>query len=159
MLLLAAGLPFADVIGVEYSPELHESALANLAVASVGRQGAQAPARSGRPRPTSLLEDAREFSFPPTPLVVYLNNPFPETLMREVLASLSDAYERSPRPVTLVYQQLEHGDAEHRTRNRDLLGELPFLAPLPLKVRGLANRLLLAPYALAGYASPEARGI
>lgn len=151
MLLLAAELPFTDVVGVEYSHELHETALANLASRETATR------QNGQPRPRSLLLDVGELEFPPTPLVVYFNNPFPEAFMREVLTNLSSSYRQRPRPVTLVYQQLRDEDPEHATHNRELIGALPFLSPRAIQLHGLLNRALLRPYALNGYASAETR--
>jgi SAM-dependent methyltransferase len=157
MLVLAAELPFADVIGVEYSRDLHETASTNLAAAELAATDkptdmATEPASHWeRAAPRSMLLDVREFVFPETPLVVYFNNPFPEPLMKQVLSNLGKSYERDPRPVALVYQQLRNEDAEHATRNRELLGALPFLTSQPLRLRGPLNRALLSTYAIDLY--------
>jgi SAM-dependent methyltransferase len=101
VLHLAAELPFAQVIGVEYASELHAAAERNIATLAAARLAAD---NQQQPRVRTELSDVRHFEFPETPLVVYLNNPFPEPVLSGVLATLSSSYDAAPRPVTIVYQ-------------------------------------------------------
>ena len=149
VLLVAAGLPFEQVVGVEYAHVLHRVAERNIA--TVAGQGEA----DRRPRVRSELVDVREFEFPSSPLVIYLNNPFPEPVLSNVLATLTRSYDAAPRPITILYQQLRVEDDEHRTRNVALIGELPFVAPRRLSIRGALNRVLLGEYALNAFSSPE----
>jgi hypothetical protein len=52
--------------------------------------------------------DAREFVFPNEPTVLYLFNPFPEHVLREVLGNLRKSLNSSPRPVFVIYHNLVH---------------------------------------------------
>ena len=143
MLVLAAELPFAAVVGVEYSNELHALAERNLRRRDMERQRVRAE-----------LLDVRDFDFPETPLVIYLNNPFPEPVFEVVLANLTASYAAAPRPVSIVYQQLRNEDAEHDTRNVALASEQSLLVRRGMRVRGPVDRLLLNQYVLHRFESP-----
>ena len=143
VLILAAELPFAAVVGVEYSKELHAVAQRNVRSSGADEQRVRAE-----------LLDVRDFEFPETPLAIYLNNPFPEPVFDAVLANLHSSLDATPRPVTIVYQQLRHEDAEHNTRNVALASEQSGLVRRGMRVRGLGDRLLLGQYALHRFGSP-----
>jgi hypothetical protein len=55
----------------------------------------------------SFCMDAREFSFPAGPLVVYLFNPFPEPVLAAVLEKLRQSWVANPRPVFVAYRYPE----------------------------------------------------
>jgi SAM-dependent methyltransferase len=94
-LLLAAMYPFARIVGVEVQPELEAIAHRNLeAVAGNGQRCH---------RIESLCADAREYNFPPENLVLYLFNPFPDYVLREVLQNLANSARRSPRQIFVLY--------------------------------------------------------
>lgn len=101
VVLLAAGLGFARVLGVEASPLLHQVACQNL----------RAWARAGHDtRDIELrLEDAAEIEMPAGPLVVYLFNPFRERTFARVLLQLKWSLQRAPRDVWLVYYNPQLG--------------------------------------------------
>ena len=46
--------------------------------------------------------------FPAEPTVLYLFNPFPEHVLRAVLANLRESLKASPRPVFVIYHNLVH---------------------------------------------------
>ena len=50
-----------------------------------------------------VCADARTFLFPLEPLVVYLFNPFPEDVLRQVVQNLKLSLEQYPRPAYLIY--------------------------------------------------------
>lgn len=77
-LLVAAEMGFRQAIGVEFAPELVAIARANLE--KTGTQNARV-----------VGGDAADFEFPPGKLVVFLNNPFGEPVMRPVIANLARA--------------------------------------------------------------------
>ena len=52
--------------------------------------------------------DARGFQFPAEPTVLYLFNPFPEHVLKTVLANLRESLEVSPRRVFVIYHNLVH---------------------------------------------------
>ena len=104
-LLMAAEHPFPRIIGVELIPELHQASLENI------RAFIQSNRLSGRlkaPCIETLCMDARDFQFPPEPLVVYLFNPFPEPVFAAVLSHLRQSVLESPRPVYVAYRYIEH---------------------------------------------------
>jgi SAM-dependent methyltransferase len=145
VLVHAAERGFGRTVGIEFAQELHETALANAhAVRSRGL--------SIEP----LLGDAGGFEFPDEPLVVHFNNPFAESVMERVVANLTRSYERRPRAIVLVYQQLVVEN--HPTRNLELLDDVPFLSgrKLPLPDR-IPDRWMLDPFMVRIYESPEAR--
>ena len=94
-LLMASMYPFARIIGVEVQPELD----------AIARQNIEVFARPGQlcRRIESLCADAREYHVPAENLVLYLFNPFPAYVLREVLEKLVDSAKRAPRPIFVLY--------------------------------------------------------
>jgi SAM-dependent methyltransferase len=88
-LILASELGFRRVIGVEISPELAQTARANL----------------DRRRVPGQVEvaDAADMSWPEEPLLVYLYNPFGADTMRAMLERLRRSVASRPRRVMIVY--------------------------------------------------------
>jgi predicted RNA methylase len=93
-LLLAAQYPFRRIIGVEVLTELHAVAEENLA---------RLRQNDGAIDVQSICLDAREFEFPPDPLLVYLFNPFPDYVLSTVIDNLRASLARHPRPVYFIY--------------------------------------------------------
>jgi SAM-dependent methyltransferase len=93
VLVAAAQLPFLQVIGVEYSRELHEAAMTNL------RSAKRIQCRNI----TSLCMDAVEFSIPESPCILFFYNPFRRETMDRVLSNIQSSLTRSPRPLLIVY--------------------------------------------------------
>ncbi len=147
VLLIASERAFRRVLGVEFTSELHESALENI------RRFPDARMRCRDV--TSVLGDAAAFDFPAEPLVLYFDNPFNEKIMTKVVANLAASYERVPRPIVLVYQQLIHEYPGHRTNNLGLLDRQSFLHGETLTYR-LRDRPFLSPFIVRIYTSPEA---
>lgn len=148
VLVMAAEHGFGRVLGVEFGEELHSVALENARV--LERRGIAIE---------PILGDAGAFEFPDDgPLVVHFNNPFTEPVMRRVIGNLSASYERAPRPMILVYQQMKSEPPEHRTQNIALLEDVPFLrlSWLPEPKR-LLDRRMLAAFQVALFESPEVR--
>jgi predicted RNA methylase len=110
-LLLAAAYPFRRIIGVEVQAELHAIAEENLY---------RLRENGGKIAAQSICLDAREFSFPPDPLVVYLFNPFPDYVLSAVIDNLRTSLVRHSRPVYVIYnapfeqQVLEQGNTLRR---------------------------------------------
>ncbi len=93
-LLMAAELPFAKVIGVEFSERLVEAARRNLATKrnfNLKCQDIQV-----------VLQDATAYEFPRQPLVIYLLNTFPPAIMRVVLDNLKRSLQQYPRDAYLM---------------------------------------------------------
>jgi predicted RNA methylase len=94
-LLLAAMYPFVHIVGVEVQPELD----------TIARQNIECFHESGQQCHSieSVCVDAREYHFPLTDLVVYLFNPFPDYVLREVLTNLVASARRTPRSIVVLY--------------------------------------------------------
>jgi cyclopropane fatty-acyl-phospholipid synthase-like methyltransferase len=102
MLFVAAEYPFRKVIGVEFSNDLHEEAVANIKRYKYpGQRCADIE---------SIHADAAEFEFPDENLVIYMFNPFGPEVMGRMLANLERSIERHPRHVLVVMLWPEHSD-------------------------------------------------
>jgi hypothetical protein len=100
-LLMASSYPFRRIIGVELLGELNAVAVQNITRYKSDEQKCFAI--------ESHAGDARQFEFPAEPTVLYLFNPFPEHVLREVLENLRGALVRSPRRVYVIYHNVIHG--------------------------------------------------
>jgi SAM-dependent methyltransferase len=92
-LILAAGYPYSEVIGVELSARLCKEAERNLTVARRGRRCGSV---------AILNRDAAEFPLPDHVGVIFLYNPFRGDTLRSVVRNIADSVERRPRPVQLL---------------------------------------------------------
>ena len=99
-LLMASAYPFQRIVGVELLAELDAIAGQNIARFHDDRQKCF--------NLESHAGDARDYRFPAEPLVVYLFNPFPESVLRTVLANLRDSLTEVPRPAYVLYHNLVH---------------------------------------------------
>jgi hypothetical protein len=99
-LLMASDYPFRRIVGVEFLVELEIIARHNIA------------RYRGERQKCFVLEsqrgDARDFEFPAEPTVLYLFNPFPEDVLRAVLARLHNSVADFPRTVYVLYHNLVH---------------------------------------------------
>jgi hypothetical protein len=98
-LFLAAELPFRRIIGVEYSPQLHEIAQRN--VASYCNPDRQCHVVAG------VLQDAAAFEPPLEPTVFFFHHPFDEPIFRQVVTRIEDSYRALPRPMIVIYYDPE----------------------------------------------------
>jgi len=95
VLLLASCYPFKKVIGVEFSPELHATALKNVA-----------RYRSRKQRCTQIeavCMDVVDYTIPPEPAIYYFFNPFDDVIMRTVLTNIKESLESQPRDAFFIY--------------------------------------------------------
>ncbi len=99
-LLMASQYPFRRIVGVELLGELNQVAQQNIARYRSERQKCFAI--------ESHAGDARSFEFPGEAFVLYLFNPFPEYVLREVLANLHRSVTALPREVYVIYHNLVH---------------------------------------------------
>jgi SAM-dependent methyltransferase len=93
-LLMASEYPFRRVVGVEVLAELNDIAQQNI-----GRY------RSEQQKCFNIEShagDARSFEFPRDALVLYLFNPFPEYVLREVLTNLRGSVAAARREVYVI---------------------------------------------------------
>jgi hypothetical protein len=79
VLLVAASFPFKEVIGIEFSRELHEIALSNIARLP--------PDLSRAGKVSSIHCEASAFELPDSNLVCYFHNPFGPPVMHGSTAS------------------------------------------------------------------------
>jgi len=94
-LLMASDYPFRKIVGVELLPELHRVAEENIRKYRSGRQKCFAL--------ESICADARQFVLPQEPIVLYLFNPFPESLPKQVLVKLEHTIRDGPVSVYVLY--------------------------------------------------------
>jgi SAM-dependent methyltransferase len=94
VLLMAAKWPFAEVIGVEFSHELHEQAERKIEATRRRRHAGCGPVRS-------VCADAVDYRPPASDLVVYMFNPFDAVVMAQVLPNLQQAGRR----LVIIYCQ------------------------------------------------------
>ncbi len=94
-LLLASEYPFREIIGIEVQPELNRIAQKNIILfPSDGRRCHHI---------SSLCMDAREFQFPNDPILLYLFNPFPDYVLKAVMANFEKSLRARPRPAFVIY--------------------------------------------------------
>jgi len=93
--LLASEYPFRKILGLEFSRELHDVAVANI---GHFRNDAQK---------CSLIEsrvmDFVEFEFPDEPLVLYFFDPSDEKVIGRVMKNLEQSARKHPRQVYVAY--------------------------------------------------------
>lgn len=109
IVLSAALLPFREVYGVEFSPELVRLAEKNLEI--FGR-------RATKMAPIKMICcNAAVFDPPPGNLVCYFYNPFDEVIMRAVIAKLESALDDAARDIHVIYVDPQCGHLfEHSGR-------------------------------------------
>lgn len=100
VLLIAAELPFAAVIGIEFSQELCAVATDNISKI--------APDKRIAGRVECHYDDVTLYPLPETPLVCYLYNPFDELVMRAVVDRLESSLKDKPREIYIIYVHPEH---------------------------------------------------
>jgi SAM-dependent methyltransferase len=112
-LLLAAELPFRNVIGVELDEPLARIAQKNITQWK----------RRVRPQAKIRImhEDAAEFRWPRTPLLVYLNNPFDCALVEQLVSQIAAAAAAGPGLVDILYVNPACADALTRRGDFKLL--------------------------------------
>lgn len=98
VLLFAAELPFRQVIGVEFAPELAEIARANAA----RRFGPD------QDRIRVLTQDVADFVIPPGPCVLFFYTPFLIEVTEMVARMIEREVKASPRPVWVVWYNVVH---------------------------------------------------
>ena len=114
-LLLAAGYPFREIVGIELSPALDRIARSNIA-RYLSRHGC------GNGAPVSSVQgDVAEYRWPSGPLLVYMWNSFTAPVMERVLNNLQAALLKEAREIYLVYV---HPELEQ------MLDSLPWLERL-----------------------------
>ena len=116
VLLVAAQFPFSEVIGVEFSRQLHEIALRNIA---------RFPADQLRCRfIRSILEDAAAFILPPSDLVCYLYNSFESKVLTSVVQRLA-THAGSGYRIIVIYVNPLHREVFDQSGVFTIMAESP----------------------------------
>jgi len=100
VLLIAAQLPFAAVIGIEFSQELCAVTADNISKA--------APDKLIAGRVECHYDDVTCYPLPELPLVCYFYNPFDRSVMRAVVDRLASSLKNKPREIYIIYVHPEH---------------------------------------------------
>ena len=116
-LLLASEYPFHKIVGLEFSPELHDTALANLRHFKSGQQKCRAI--------EPCLTDFTEYELPPEPLFLFFFDPCDATLFQRTLKRIEQSVRRMPRLAYLAYVgprscELERMSASLKTLTKDI---------------------------------------
>lgn len=117
VLLVAAGFPFKDVIGVEFSDDLHKVAVKNIA------RFPPDETRAGRVR--SIHGDAGAFELPQSDLVCYFYNPFGPPVIEAVAARLAMFHAQCGYRVIIIYVDPQHSDIFEKTAKFAVLTKAP----------------------------------
>jgi SAM-dependent methyltransferase len=94
-LIMASELGFHRIVGLELSPELSAIAQNNLRSYEKTRKHSS--------RVEVICQDAAQFSIPHGKCVLYLYNPFHESVMRAVLGKIRLAIEEGSKGIFVVY--------------------------------------------------------
>lgn len=115
--LLAAGVPFQQIIGVEFSAELHAISQRNLC---------RWPEAEKKCRDIKLLcMDAGEYVFPHQTFVLYMYNPFERPIMQRVIDNLVKTFNQRPRRVIVMYFTPKYSDLWAETECLEKVMERP----------------------------------
>ena len=95
VLLMASEFSFKQIIGVEFSSELHVIAQRNIA----SFKSASQKCRNIVP----VCMDFTDFELPTVPLVTFLYNPASEEIIRSVARNIKDSMSEHPRKLWIVY--------------------------------------------------------
>jgi hypothetical protein len=102
VLLMAADYPFRRVLGIELFADLHRVAQENIRAYKGESQRCFDV--------VAAAADARVFTFPAAPTILYLFNPLPEAALIEMMSNLEHSLLENPRTVYVLYHNplLEH---------------------------------------------------
>jgi SAM-dependent methyltransferase len=141
-LLLAAEMPFREVVGVELNPTLARIAQKNLTRwRAAGR--ARSPMRT-------VCGDAVEFVFPSGPCLAFLFNPFGATVLRRLLGAATKSFADRPGQFDLLYANNEQETVLEATSG---FTRLYFGAVRRSRVDAIADHAILANQPDGEYAS------
>jgi SAM-dependent methyltransferase len=94
-LFLAADQPFARVVGVEFSSELHIAALQNIRSYRSSKQRCF--------KIESVCIDAVDFELPPVPSILFFYSPFKAAVFVKILDNLFISLNKCPRSVYILF--------------------------------------------------------
>ena len=115
VLLVAASFPFKEVIGVEFSRELHEIALKNIA---------RLPSHRVRARGIQCVHgDAAAFDLPHSDLVCYFYNPFGPPILTLITERMVADHDQKGHEFIIIYHDPRHREIFERTKKFTILDE------------------------------------
>jgi 16S rRNA G966 N2-methylase RsmD len=115
VLLVAASFPFREVVGIEFSRELHEIAIENIA---------RLPAEVIRASAIrSVYGDAASFDPPPSDLVCYFYNPFGAPVIEAVASRLAAHHKQHHHRIIIIYCDPRHPEIFRNTGEFKILEE------------------------------------
>ncbi len=117
VILLASELPFRQCVGVELNRSLHEIACVNI-------ERWQAAGKAVSPL-QPLCIDATSYTFPSTPCVVYLFNPFTTVVFERLLTAIATAFANRPNELDLLYVNAEYAALLQAHPGFRLLWQMP----------------------------------
>ena len=100
VLLIGSEFPFAQVIGIEFSPELVKAAQENIEKFASPLQKTT--------HIHVLLADVTDYEIPEVPLVCYFYNPFQKPILDQVASRLHLSVKKCQREIYLVYVEPKH---------------------------------------------------
>lgn len=133
VLLIASGYPFKQIVGVEFSPSLHETAQFNI------KQYRHKKQKCFDIR--SVCIDAQRFEIPEGPCVIYMFDPFGKEIMEKVANNIEKSYLAHPREIIIAYYAPVH---------REIFDDAGFLKEMDALTLP-ADRSALRQYKIAVY--------
>lgn len=112
-IFIAAEWPFRRCTGIELSEQLHMIALGNIKNYRNPRQKCFSLSASN--------QDATTYTFPTSPLVVFLNNPFHKPILSLVENQLSQSLREAPRDCYVIYYNANHPEVFDSSERYDTL--------------------------------------
>ncbi|WP_051683744.1 class I SAM-dependent methyltransferase [Blastococcus sp. URHD0036] len=101
LLMLATEFRFKRIVGIEYAPELHRIALANI------KRLAQPVAARIQP----VCADATAYQLADDENVFYFYNPFERDVLELVVERIRESIDRNPRHIWVIYVDPRFSDA------------------------------------------------
>ena len=95
VLLMASDFPFRKIVGVEFSPELHEMAGCNIKLYKSSTQKCRDI--------TSICVDFTEFELPAGPVLGFLYNPASKSVTSVLASNIMRSLHAHPRELWIVY--------------------------------------------------------
>jgi len=138
VLITVAEYPFKEIIGIEYSSDLHHNAESNIQ--TYQQNNPESPPIS------SINCDATDFNLPDAPCVIYFYNPFNEKIMGKVIQKIRESQVTRSDPLIIIYVQLRDEDPCNKTGNILLINN-----SLPVRNYNIAYRSLLDKFLLGSH--------
>jgi hypothetical protein len=101
-LLVASEFPFAKIVGIELSENLHRIAQGNVKRYKPASQQCAAF--------DLKCMDARDYSYGDEPLVLFLFDPFGREILQNIITNLEASLRASPREAYVVYVYPQYDD-------------------------------------------------